>query len=93
MNADVMFQPEGGQRASMGRTDRDGHYELAYKRGQMGAIVGPQTVRIEVSKELVRSPPPIPDRYAAKSELHPEVKPGDNNFDFDLTSDENAAKK
>ena len=86
-NADVTFQPEGAQRPSTGRTDADGRYELAYKRGQMGAIVGPHTVGIYVSTELVRNPPPIPDRYAVKSELHPEVKPGDNVYDIDMTSD------
>ena len=85
--ADVVFQPDGSQRGSTGRTDAEGRYELAYKRGQMGAIVGPNTVRIHVSAELVRNPPPIPARYAAKSELHPEVKPGDNEFNFDMTSD------
>src|SRR4051812_39027407 len=56
VNADIEFQPEGAQRASKGRTDADGRYELAYKRGQMGAIVGPQTVRIEFSTEVVRNP-------------------------------------
>ena len=86
-NADVMFQPEGAQRASAGRTNLEGRYELAYKRGQMGAMVGPNTARILISTELVKNPPPIPDRYAVKSELHPEVKPGDNEFNFDLTSD------
>jgi hypothetical protein len=87
VNADLLFQPDGAQRASTGRTDRDGRYELAYKRGQMGAIVGPHTVRIEISKEVVRNPPPIPERYAAKSELHADVQPGDNEFNFDLKSD------
>jgi predicted small lipoprotein YifL len=86
-NADITFQPDGAQRASTGRTDPDGRYALVYKVGQIGAIVGPNTVRIEVSKELVRNPPPIPARYAAQSELHPEVKPGDNEFNFDLKSD------
>src|SRR3954470_1390534 len=86
-NADITFQPDGAQRSSVGRTDSQGHYELAYKRGQMGAIVGPNTVRVEVSKELVKNPPPIPDRYAAKSELHPKVKPGDNVYDIDMISE------
>src|SRR4051812_34346076 len=85
--ADVLFQPEGTKRPSTGRTDADGRYELAYKRGQMGAMVGPNTAHISVSSELVKNPPPIPARYALKSELHPEVKPGNNEFNFDLTSD------
>ena len=85
--ADVLFQPEGAHRPSTGRTDAEGRYELAYKRGQMGAMVGPNTARISVSSELVKNPPPIPERYAVKSELHREVKSGDNEFDFDLTSE------
>jgi hypothetical protein len=92
-NADVTFQPDDSRRASIGRTDADGRYELAYKRGQSGAIVGRHTVRIAVSSELVRNPPPIPARYNTQSELHPEVEPGDNEFNFDVTTEENAAKK
>ena len=64
--ADVTFQPEGAHRPSTGRTNDDGRYELAYKRGQMGAMVGPNTARIFISTELVKNPPPIPDRYAIK---------------------------
>ena len=86
-NTDVTFQPEGAKRPSTGRTGDDGRYELAYKRGQMGAMVGPNTARIFISTELVKNPPPIPDRYALKSELHPEVQPGDNEINFELTSD------
>jgi hypothetical protein len=86
-NADITFQPEGAQRASIGRTNNEGRYELAYKLGQTGAIVGKHTVNVEVSEELVRNPPPIPERYASKSELHPEVKPGDNEINFELKSD------
>jgi hypothetical protein len=85
--ADITFQPEGAQRASIGRTDGDGRYELAYKRGEPGAIVGKHTVHVEVSSELVANPPPIPARYAADSELHHEVKPGDNEINLDLKSD------
>jgi hypothetical protein len=85
--ADITFQPEGAQRASIGRTDEDGRYELAYKRGQPGAIVGKHTVQVEVSSELVKNPPPIPARYAANSELHRQVEPDENEINFDLTSD------
>jgi hypothetical protein len=87
-HADVMFQPDGAQRPSVGRTDADGRYELAYKRGEPGAIVGEHTVRIYVSPELVRNPPRIPARYDRESELHREVKSGENVFDFELESDE-----
>jgi hypothetical protein len=86
-HADVMFQPDGSQRLSAGRTDADGRYELAYKRGEPGAIVGEHSVRIYVSPELVRNPPRIPSRYDSQSELRVEVKPDDNVFNFDLESD------
>jgi hypothetical protein len=87
-HADVMFQPDASQRPSNGRTDADGRYELAYKRGQPGAIVGEHTVRIYVSPELVRNPPRIPARYDAESELRVKVEPDEENvFNFDLQSD------
>jgi hypothetical protein len=86
-HADITFQPDGSQRPSVGRTEADGRYELAYKRGEPGALVGNHTVRINVSPELVRNPPRIPARYDRESELRREVKPGDNVFDFDLESD------
>ncbi|MEX2308070.1 MAG: carboxypeptidase-like regulatory domain-containing protein [Pirellulales bacterium] len=88
VNADVSFQPDGAQRASGGRTDADGRYQLMYKRGQEGAIVGEHTVRIWVSREIVANPPHIPARYDTESELRREVKAGENNvFDFDLKTD------
>ena len=85
--ADVAFQPDGAQRVSMGRTDPDGHYELNYKRGQQGAIIGQHSVRISVSAENVKNPPIIAARFDTKSELHREVQPGDNEFDFDVTTE------
>ena len=89
-SADVAFQPDGAQRASSGRTDADGRYELMFKRGQPGALVGQHTVRISVSREIVRNPPQIPARYDTQSELRREVKVGEENvFDFDLTTNAN----
>jgi hypothetical protein len=86
--ADVVFQPDGSQRASYGRTDSDGRYQVMFKRGQEGAIVGEHTVRIWVSRELVPNPPKIPARYDTESELRREVQSGEDNvFDFDLKSD------
>jgi hypothetical protein len=87
-SADVSFQPEGAQRASSGRTDADGRYRLMFKRGQPGALAGEHTVRISISRELVRNPPPIPARYDTQSELRREVKADEDNvFDFELKSD------
>ncbi|HVT29388.1 MAG TPA: carboxypeptidase-like regulatory domain-containing protein [Lacipirellulaceae bacterium] len=88
-NADVTFQPDASRRPSMGRTDAKGHYELAYKRGQPGALVGEHTVRIYVSSELVPNPPHIPARYDTHSTLRRRVEAGKKNvFDFALTSNE-----
>jgi hypothetical protein len=87
-SADVAFQPDGAQRASSGRTNADGRYQLMFKRGQPGALVGEHTVRISISREIVRNPPPIPARYDTQSELRREVKAGEENvFDFELKSD------
>jgi hypothetical protein len=86
-HADVTFQPDGARRPSIGRTDAGGRYELAYKRGEPGAIVGEHTVRIYVSPELVANPPRIPARYDTESELRVEVQDDENVFNFDLKSD------
>jgi hypothetical protein len=87
-NADITFQPEDSKSPSAARTDKDGHYELGYKRGVLGGLVGQHTVRIRVSSEVVENPPNIPERYNTATELHREVKAGPNEFNFDLTTAE-----
>jgi hypothetical protein len=44
-------------------------------------------VRIWVSPDIVPNPPVIAARFDTKSELRREVKPGDNPFDFDVTTE------
>jgi hypothetical protein len=83
-NADVVFQPENGKSPSIGRTDAEGRYELAYKRGVTGGPIGQNTVHIRVSRELVRNPPRIAAKFNSQSELHREIKAGQNEFDFDV---------
>lgn len=85
-NADISFQPDNAKSPSAARTDKDGHYELGYKRGVLGGIVGQHTVRIKVSPEVVRNAPRIAPRFNTKSELRREVKPEQNVFDFDVTT-------
>jgi hypothetical protein len=87
-NADVSFQPDDAKPPSAARTDKDGHYQLGYKRGVLGGIVGQHTVRITVSSEVVQDPPNIPARYNTATELHQEVKPGPNEINFDLSTAE-----
>src|SRR4029078_4377425 len=82
--ADIVFQPDNGNPPASGRADAEGRYELAYKRGVMGGPIGQNTVRIRVSRELVRNPPLIAARFNSKSELRREVKAGQNEFDFDV---------
>jgi len=83
--ADIVFLPDSGTPPASARTDAEGRYVLAYKRGVMGGPVGQNTVRISVSREVVRNPPKIAARFNSKSELHREVKAGKNEFDFDVT--------
>src|SRR5262249_49096600 len=74
------FQPDGKSPATSG-TDKDGHYELMYKRGVMGAPLGMNRVSILLDVEQAHRP-----QIPPQADLQREVKPGPNVFDFDLTS-------
>ena len=87
-NADIVFQPDGSKPPSSGRANKDGQYQLGYKRGVMGGTVGSNTVRITISSDVVANPPNIPVRYNTESKLTKEVKSGQNEINFDLTTDE-----
>ena len=84
---DIVFQPMDGKPPSTSRTDEDGHYELLYKRGVVGAPVGQHTVRIDFTSGIVKNPPTIPAQYNRASGLREEVKPGANEINFDLKSE------
>jgi hypothetical protein len=84
-NVDVTFQPDEMRPASYGRTDADGRYELGYKRGVQGALLGQHTVRI---RSLVANAPHIAAQFNSQSELRREVKAGENEFDFDVTTED-----
>jgi hypothetical protein len=77
----VTFQPEGKSAAS-GGTDKDGHYELLYKRGIMGAPVGMNRISILLDVEQAHRP-----QIPAQPDLKREVKPGPNTIDFDLKTE------
>jgi predicted small lipoprotein YifL len=81
-NVDVTFQPDEMRPASYARTDADGHYELGYKRGVQGALLGQHTVRIKAERS-----PQIAAKFNSQSELRREVKAGQNEFDFDVTTE------
>jgi hypothetical protein len=92
--ARLMFQPEATGSPSYGSTGRDGRYQLGYKRGVKGAMIGWHIVRIQLDTEISGSngkatqrPKSLPARYNTRSELRREVQPGENNvIDFELTS-------
>jgi hypothetical protein len=69
-----------GKGAASGGSDADGRYTLMYKRGVMGAPVGKNRVTILLDVEQSHRPQLTP------TELEREVKPGPNEFNFDLTS-------
>ena len=82
----VSFQPIQGGRQSSGETDDLGAYELIYLRDIQGAKVGKHRVAVG-SSDLVTPPKKrLPARYNAKTTLEAEVRPGDNEIDFPLTS-------
>jgi hypothetical protein len=95
----VFFQPTGKVNpgpGSAGRTDAEGRYSLEGDGNQRnGALVGTHRVEIhpavDGSAEGEKHPPPtvrIPIRYNQESELTFEVKPGKNEANFNLSSQE-----
>ena len=93
-NVIVAFEPVAGGRASMGKTDAEGSYELVYSADAKGAVVGSHRVTItaetgatdeepDPSKEAENT---IPAKYSTETTLNKEVKAGDNTIDFELTS-------
>ena len=85
-NASVVFSASGNS-PSGGKTDKDGNYELIYRRGIMGAAIGTNRVSILEDTLVTHKPQRVPTRYNQESELEREVKPGDNVIDFDLTTE------
>jgi hypothetical protein len=81
----VVFQVPG-RSLSGGFTDDKGNYELIYKRGVNGAVIGINQVTILEDTQRTQHPQRIPPRYNQNSELQIEVKPGDNEINFDLTT-------
>jgi hypothetical protein len=89
-SAFLVFAPTGGGTSSRGKTDASGHYEMMFTDSEKGAWIGENVVRINTGdvgggdqagpKELV------PVAYNRDTTLKVEVKPGNNNFDFPLTS-------
>lgn len=88
-NASVVFMTETGGKATFGRTDATGRYEIRYIGTHMGAAVGPNVVKITTMRDG-SSPSqwkdPIPAKYNVDSELRVDVQAVRNTFNFDLTT-------
>jgi len=84
--AGVVFESTG-KPPSGGTTDKDGNYELIFKRGVKGAPIGTNRVTILQDTQRVPGPQRVPARFNQNSELQREVKSDDNVFDFDLTTE------
>ncbi|HID21363.1 MAG TPA: hypothetical protein EYP14_03065 [Planctomycetaceae bacterium] len=84
----VTFEPVDGGRASIGKTDDNGQYELGYDAENKGAVVGKHRVRITTPTEAPdpNFKDPIPAKYNSNTTLTEEVKPGKNEINFELTS-------
>ena len=92
-DAQVQFAPqEGTGVVALGRTDKDGNYEMMATRTAMGASRGVNQVRIttfeiedhEGKQKVIRER--VPTRYNSASELRVTVNAGRNTFDFELSS-------
>lgn len=97
-DAEVTFQPETG-RPSLGKTDSQGNYTLAYTVNDNGALIGPHKVIITTAVEAFSDetgggqdrearPEILPPKYNAQTTLTAEVKSGANTIDFPLKSKE-----
>ncbi len=91
-NATVTFAPTAG-RPSAGTTNAAGQYSLSFVGDYTGAMVGSHTVRISTEQYIEREDgttdyvkESIPPVYNKKSTLSASVKPGENTFDFELSS-------
>lgn len=83
-NTSVAFQVPG-KSLSGGFTDEHGDYEVTYKRGVKGAIIGMNQITILQDMRGSSRPQTVPARYNQNSELQRDVKPGDNEINFELT--------
>ncbi|EAQ77980.1 hypothetical protein DSM3645_16070 [Blastopirellula marina DSM 3645] len=82
----VLFEPQSEARASRGKTDSDGKFEVYYNLNQPGAVLGEHHVQFELKGEG-SDQKLIPAKYAfgAKGIIAEVTQEGPNEFQFDLT--------
>jgi hypothetical protein len=86
-NAIVSFIPDKGP-PSGAITDAEGKYEMRFKSGAHGAVVGTHSVTISTDMNGTSAPgaEKVHIRYNKETNLMAEVKPGPNTHDFDVMS-------
>jgi hypothetical protein len=67
----IAFFPESGG-PSTANVDAEGQYQLSYTEGVAGTKVGPNTVNFSWPTGIIG--PPIPSKYAEKSESKVDIK-------------------
>ena len=96
-NATVFFDPVADMKnaeqrqmgSSIGRSDEQGVYTLAYPGGHSGAVIGMHTVR--VNKTDKNGLEILAKKYHRQSQMKHEVKDGSNTIDLPLRSEPTAA--
>jgi hypothetical protein len=88
-DAKVIFRSQEAKvRESWAFTDASGEYVLKYLRDIMGGTIGKNFVRISKPREGARGEM-LPGKYNTSTTLTADVKSGDNEINFDLTSGSN----
>ena len=83
VGAKIEFQAERSGTAR-GVTDPNGRYQLVFTETRPGAVVGPN--RVVISRTDADGEETIRKVYNVSSTLHHFVKPGENDFNFSLSS-------
>ena len=99
----VTFAPKEGGRSAFAKTDADGVYELQYTAGEKGAKIGVNSVylttykapTLDDSNKVVDpgTPERFPPEYNQSPSVTAEVKPGDNQIDFDVKTTQESFKR
>ncbi len=87
-DAIITFVPNDGP-SSGGFTDQDGRFNLLFKNGQPGAMIGVHSVRIstDINGTFLPENEKVPAKYNSESTLTVEVKEGLNSIPFHLTTE------
>lgn len=87
----ITFEPIAGGRRSIGKTDEEGMYKLAFSADRKGALIGSHRVIITTASTSDAPDPSgvekdrIPPRYNTETEITKEVVAGSNEIDVELT--------